>query len=190
MEMLRVHKHLLHLDKKMRKLKDPSNTEKNKKTKIEENEVEMKATLSKLKTVQESLRKAMENMANVKSVRNVDLSNEMEVDTHQLNSEEIRRLIKQIEDKNDDSFYPDQLPTTSSCTTQKQELSEIQHMEYVAEDSYSSHEDYGKHKKRESCLEDDDLLDEIFGDLAKGTKFVQKPSLGHGRHSRVHSSQM
>ena len=29
MEMLRVHKHLLHLDEKMRKMKDPSNTEKN-----------------------------------------------------------------------------------------------------------------------------------------------------------------
>ena len=98
MEMLRVHKHLLHLDEKMRKLKDPSKREKAKKTKIEENEVELKAALSKLKVVQESLRKAMENMAKEKSVRNVDLSNEMEVDTHQLNSEEIRMLIKQIED--------------------------------------------------------------------------------------------
>ena len=188
MEMLRVHKHLLHLDEKMRKLKDPSSREKAKKTKIEENEVEMKAALSKLKVVQESLRKAMENMAKEKSVKNVDLSNKMEVDTHQINSEEIRMLIKQIEDKNDDSFYPDQFAMNSNCSTQKRVFSEIQHLEYVAEDSNSSHKDYGK-RKRESCLEDDDLLNEILGDLAKGTKLVQ-PSLDHGRHSQGHSSQM
>ncbi len=89
-----MHKSVLHLDEKLRQLRDPSNTEKNKKRKIEETEVEVKAMLSKLKGIQESLRKAMENMAREKSGKNVELSSEMEVDTHQLNSEEIRMLLR------------------------------------------------------------------------------------------------
>jgi predicted RNase H-like nuclease (RuvC/YqgF family) len=65
------------LDEKLRQLRDPSNKERNKKRKIEETEVEVKAMLSKLKGIQESLRKAMENMAREKSIKNVELSSEI-----------------------------------------------------------------------------------------------------------------
>ena len=48
-EMLHVHKQLLSLDGKLRHLRKPSNTEKNKKGKVTELEVKMKAKLSELK---------------------------------------------------------------------------------------------------------------------------------------------
>ena len=135
MEMLRVHKRLLHLDEKLRQLRDPSNKERNKKRKIEETEMEVKAMLSKLKGIQESLRKAMENMAREKSIKNVELSSEMEVDTHQLNSEEIRMLLRQIEDKDKGSFSTDDLLQANG--KRKRESSESSSEVSVEEDKVS-----------------------------------------------------
>ena len=98
-EMLHVHINLLSLDEKLRKLKDSSNTERNKKRKIEEIEVKMKATLSSLKTLQESLRKSMENMAKENNVQNVEISNGIEVDTQQLSKKEIQKIILAIKEE-------------------------------------------------------------------------------------------
>lgn len=99
-EMLHVHKRLLNLDSKLRCLREPSNTEKNKKEKIAGLETELKAKLAELKKNQECLRKSMENMAREKNVSNTDISTNMEVDTDKLNRDEIQLLLAQIEKEN------------------------------------------------------------------------------------------
>jgi hypothetical protein len=193
-EMLYVHKRLLYLDDKLRHLRKPSNTKKNKKGKIAELEVELKAKLAELKKAQECLRKSFENMAREKNVRNTEISTNMEVNTDKLNREEIELLLAHMEKENvktfevDSSDSDESLPVSYNSpsgtiadslpsTSQNYQQSLLKRNLACSEDT----PDHGQESPfsvgdgsfntitNSQNLDSDDLLQEILGEIAQGT---------------------
>ena len=103
LSMLHAHKSLLGLDEKLRKLRSPRNTTRDKKRKIQVLEENVQAQMSELKKRQEALRKGLENMAREKGVVNSEMVVTMEVTTKQLDATSIQALFKDImPDENDE----------------------------------------------------------------------------------------
>ncbi|KAJ7383405.1 hypothetical protein OS493_028081 [Desmophyllum pertusum] len=96
--MLHAHKSLLRLDEKLRSLKCPTNTTKDKKTKLQVLEDNMQAQIAEVKKRQEALRKGLENMAREKGVTNSEIVVAMrpEVTTKQLDASSIQAMLKAI----------------------------------------------------------------------------------------------
>jgi hypothetical protein len=156
--------------------------------------VELKAKLAELKKAQECLRKSFENMAREKNVRNTEISTNMEVNTDKLNREEIELLLAHMEKENvktfevDSSDSDESLPVSYNSpsgtiadslpsTSQNYQQSLLKRNLACSEDT----PDHGQESPfsvgdgsfntitNSQNLDNDDLLQEILGEIAQGT---------------------
>ena len=129
LSMLDAHKGLLGLDQKLRKLKNPTNTERRKKEKMANCEEEMKGKLTELKKRQEALRKSLENMSREKGVKNTEIAETLEVSTTQLESSSIERLIQEIMPEGAEDIGPYEIPDEGHTTLVEEDEEEEEEKE-------------------------------------------------------------
>ena len=93
---LSKHRELLTVNSKLATLKDPNNTTRDKKSKVEKLETAARETMGKLKKAQESARKAIENRGKSKTWTAYDILEEVLDDTAEPTPEDIAGMLKAV----------------------------------------------------------------------------------------------
>ena len=90
------HSELLKINSRLAALNDPSNTTRDKKSKVENLQISAREAIGELKKAQESARKALENRGKSKNWNAYDVSEEVLDDTAEPTPEDISGMLKAV----------------------------------------------------------------------------------------------